>query len=259
MRVSSRLVPGVTSLLALSIVLSCAQNSVRPIDAELVTPSDQVFPSKVKVVHFVRHAEGHHNVAGKKSPLKGFLRSDLEDAQITPKGVSQCQKLRDESKQIISGAQLVVTSPMHRTMQTASHSFPHLVGKVPWVAVEHLRERTGLHPCDRRRPISEHKKVYEHIDFGQIIEDKDPLFSQYLLREPLSKVEERARAFLEWLHSREENEIVVVSHSNFLRILFQKVLCEDWAEFEKNPQEKFQHCELRTVVMRLPRLTAPPQ
>lgn len=208
-------------------------------------------PEKVKVVHFIRHAEGHHNVAGRQDPLKGYFRNDLEDAHITLDGMKQCEQLRERAQHLLSKSSLVVVSPMNRTIQTASHSFPYLIDKVPWVAVELVRERTGLHPCDKRRPIAEHRVTYPHISFDHIRSDHDPLFSQYILREPEDKVEERARAFMAWLAERDEQEVIVVSHGNFLRILFSNVLNtveEDYSESHGGAH--IGHCEIRTYSLR---------
>ena len=153
-------------------------------------------PSQRKTIHFVRHAEGYHNVAGRKDPIMGYLSEDLEDATLTAEGLEQCKRLHVGSEQKVARSQLIVVSPLNRTMQTATHCFPQLIDKVPWVAVECLRERTGLHPCDRRKSITEHKDTFTHIDFSAIVEDEDPLFWKYRLREPTSDVTARARQFM---------------------------------------------------------------
>lgn len=46
---------------------------------------------------------------------------------------------------------VVLVSPLLRTLQTATRIFGT---KVPMVAVEAVREAYGLHPCDRRSPVS---------------------------------------------------------------------------------------------------------
>ncbi|RYG96422.1 hypothetical protein EON65_54425 [archaeon] len=203
-----------------------------------------------KIVHFVRHAEGHHNVAARNDPLRGYLRNDLEDAHITEEGLKQCQELSEKMKHVTAHSQLLVVSPMSRTLQTASHSFPHLQHKIPWVSIECIRERTGLHPCDKRRALSVYKQQYTYVDFDHIHHEEDPLFPKYTLREPEEQVKARAREFLDWLASREEREIVVVSHSNFLRILLNQVL---QVELQHEDQGgKFANCEIKTYVLRLP-------
>lgn len=202
--------------------------------------------STTKIIHFVRHAEGHHNVAGRDDPLLGYLREDLEDASLTEQGVAQCKALRSESCKTVENAQLIVVSPMNRTMQTASISFAQLNGKIPWVAIEDLRERTGLHPCDRRRSISEHKVAYRHIDFSNVHEDKDPLYWKYRLREPNADVIVRAKRFMLWLKERPEKEIIVVTHHGYLLDLLGDVL----HSADPADAKDFKNCEMRTFMVR---------
>jgi broad specificity phosphatase PhoE len=202
--------------------------------------------TSIKTIHFVRHAEGHHNVAGKKDPLFGYRNEDLEDATLTEIGYEQCRLLKESNEEVVKNAQLLVVSPLRRTMQTATHSFPQLQGKIPWVAVECLRERTGLHPCDRRKSISEHQEHFNFIDFSEIKEDKDPLYYKFILREPDHDVTLRTRQFMEWLKNRPEDEIIVVSHHGYLMNLFQNSIVTT----EPNKNEKpFENCEIRSFVV----------
>lgn len=170
-----------------------------------------------------------------------YLREDLEDAHLSSLGATQCSDVGEKS--LHQTAELLVVSPMRRTLQTASQCFPHLVGSIPWIALESVREVTGLHPCDRRMPISYHAENHSHIDFSGIEHENDPMYHMYDTREPDDHVEKRATDFLLWLHSREENEIVVVTHSAFLRVLFQRIL------HPGNDHEKFENCEIRTVTI----------
>ena len=48
--------------------------------------------------------------------------------------------------------QLVVVSPLRRTLETATQAFGT---SVPMLAVELVREAHGAHPCDKRSPVSE--------------------------------------------------------------------------------------------------------
>lgn len=203
--------------------------------------------SRTKTIHFIRHAEGHHNVAGRKDPMFGYLREDLEDPSLTDNGVQQCKDLAAKSANVLSGAQLVVVSPMNRTMETATYCLPQLVGTIPWIAVENVREQTGLHPCDRRKTIGVHKDNFLHIDFTGIKSDKDPLYFKYRFREPNVDIALRARHFMRWLKERPESEIVVVSHHHYLQVLFHDVI--KTAEPDKDDVD-FKNCELRTFVVK---------
>lgn len=202
--------------------------------------------TNTKIIHFVRHAEGHHNVAGRKDPLFGYRNEALEDATLTDVGVEQCRILSTSSASAVTKAELLVVSPLRRTMQTATYSFPQLQGKIPWVAVECLREQTGLHPCDRRRSITEHKESFNYIDFSEIHDDVDPLYYKYTLREPKADVTLRTRQFMKWLQERPEKEIIVVSHHGYMMNLFHNSIKTAEPEKDDTP---FENCEMRSFVI----------
>ncbi len=136
---------------------------------------------------------------------------------------------------------------MHRTIQTALHSFPQLENKIPWLAIESIREQTGLHPCDKRKTISEHKLNYKSVVFDFVVQDADPLYDRYILREPDEHVARRCSEFLVWLGARPEREIIVVTHSAYLRHLFNRVLDSDSA----HDKREYRNCEMRSYVLRL--------
>ncbi|DBA66795.1 TPA: hypothetical protein ACH3X2_001936 [Trebouxia sp. C0005] len=68
-----------------------------------------------KTVHFIRHGEGFHNI--------GF--DGNEDAHLTPFGWSQAHGLHDHIQSLPTalGIQLIVVSPMVRTLETATGAF----------------------------------------------------------------------------------------------------------------------------------------
>ncbi len=201
------------------------------------------FGVKVKQIHFLRHAHGKHNEVGEVDYTQ-YQREDLVDAELTELGIQQCLRLKESMKPI--NPQLIVTSPMRRTLQTAVNSFPHLIESIPWIALECIREQTGFHPCDKRFPISHHRENYPFIDFGEIEHEDDPLYHLYEGREPNPDLDDRARQFLAWLEKRPESEILVVTHAAFLRGLIQRVL------FPNGEMERFDNCEIRSFVLYYP-------
>lgn len=150
---------------------------------------------RTKKIHFIRHAEGYHNLATKETGSNDcLLRGDepaaahhLYDSRLTAKGIAQAEALRTHLASRPSGARsftafdLVVVSPLTRTMETALHVFgqPREPGKPAFlthvdapknspeyasgvkvapprfVVREECRERWGHYVCDGRRSISE--------------------------------------------------------------------------------------------------------
>ena len=79
----------------------------------------------------IRHAEGTHNVAAREFGSDKILvnNPDFWDAPLTPTGVQQCLELRQALRvrpsqgRSFTHFDLVICSPLTRTLQTATHIF----------------------------------------------------------------------------------------------------------------------------------------
>lgn len=103
----------------------------------------------------------------------------------------------------------------------------------------------GMHPCDRRRTIALQKKDYPRIDFSNIISDKDPIYSSYTFREPETHCALRGKDFLEYLFTLDEKEVIVVTHSGFLKCLFKYVLKTQSAKEDG----RFSNCQMKSFIV----------
>ncbi|KAL7199607.1 hypothetical protein ACSBR2_021821 [Camellia fascicularis] len=197
---------------------------------------------RCKTLHIVRHAQGIHNVDGDKN-YKAYMSPEYFDAQLTPLGWQQVDNLRKhvQSCGLFKSIELVITSPLLRTMQTAVGVFggegytdkidalPLMVANAgnsdrpaisslnspPIIAVELCREHLGVHPCDRRRSISDYQCLFPAVDFS-LIESDDDLLWKANIRETKEELAARGMEFMNWLWTREEKEIAIITHSGFL-------------------------------------------
>ena len=80
------------------------------------------------------------------------------------------------------------------------------------------------------------------------LEDEDDTLWSSVDRETKQEMARRAYQFMKWLGNREQNEIVVATHSSFLFTLFHKVLVTDDEELLK----WFNTGEIRSVVVEFP-------
>eukprot|EP01084_Bolivina_argentea_P195727 335697_1 len=89
-----------------------------------------------RIIHIIRHAESEFNILANHQ-TEGFIPCVTKlDANLTDKGIQQAQMLGNRlSTEVVNGydhehplspknAQIVITSPLSRTIQTASHSLP---------------------------------------------------------------------------------------------------------------------------------------
>lgn len=132
--------------------------------------------------------------------MAAYTSWDFVDASLTETGWAQTLSLRRHFQQLAPPPSLdiVVVSPLTRTLQTACSVFgaplkdpaaisdaeedaPLLMlptpegrpaissrGAPPFVATELCREHMGLHPCDKRKNISEYRKTFPAVDFSQV-------------------------------------------------------------------------------------------
>ena len=241
---------------------------------------------RTKKVHFIRHAEGHHNVATSVSAgdhgvlLRGELPAsehEFYDARLTDRGIMQAHLLkkhlttRPSQGRPFTTFDLVVVSPLTRTLETARHIFGR--GRKPgtpafldpgsemnvnegvyghiaaprFLVREECRERFGHYVCDGRRPISQVIDEFSDFDFSEVAYDDDRFYSDE--RESDQACCDRALAFLEWLNRRPEKCIAVVTHSSFLRHLFGQFGENLAAADKKTIQQTTANCELRSIVM----------
>jgi broad specificity phosphatase PhoE len=185
---------------------------------------------------------------------EAYKSEEFEDAHLTEKGEAQCESLNVSCLEelTVKNAELLVVSPMRRTLATATKCFPTLVGKIPFLAHESIREQTGEHPCDRRRPITEHSVSYPHVDFSIIKDDEDPLYFKSIERESNESLALRAHDFFDWLAIRQETNIIVVTHSAFLRNTFNLVLDLDLELEDDERSGAFKNCEMKSYMITLP-------
>ncbi|GAX79677.1 hypothetical protein CEUSTIGMA_g7118.t1 [Chlamydomonas eustigma] len=206
-----------------------------------------------RLIHFIRHGQGDHNVAGELN-YQCYKSEQWFDAHLTQEGWKQATYLNAHLRQINLKPDLVIVSPLMRALETAVAAFgsmkqdlsvrdvplmsvgidgPHYVvdqrilSRNPQhiLAVELCREQLGVHPCDRRRRISEYRTLFPAVDWS-LIGDEEDILSTSDKRETKDEITARARQFLSMLLKRSERSIAVVTHSSFLKHLFLSLPAE---------------------------------
>jgi broad specificity phosphatase PhoE len=132
---------------------------------------------------------------------------------------AQCDELATHLENELPLAQkieLIVVSPMRRTLQTAQQGLGWLIKRgVPVVLRPEWQENSD-NPCDTGTDISTIAKEWPQFDWSTV----DPQFPAKTGVYEFSRqgLQERGIAARKWLRSRPEKVIAVVSHSGFLRV-----------------------------------------
>ncbi|KAJ6671053.1 BROAD-SPECIFICITY PHOSPHATASE YOR283W-RELATED [Salix viminalis] len=239
-------------------------------------PGPSLYPlHRCKTIHLVRHAQGVHNVEGEKN-YKAYMNPEYLDAPLTQLGWQQVDNLRKHvhASGLSKRVGLVVTSPLLRTLQTAVGVFggegykdqmtalPLMVANVgssgraaisshnspPFIAVEDCREHFGVHPCDKRHNVSDYQFLFPAVDFSLIETDEDVLWKADV-RETTEELAARGLKFYNWLWTRKEKEIAIVTHSGFLVHTLRAFGNDCHPSVKKEMCTRFANCELRSLVI----------
>ncbi|URE04089.1 PGAM [Musa troglodytarum] len=213
--------------------------------------SSSLFPlQRCKTVHLVRHGQGIHNVKGEKD-FRAYLSPELFDAPLTPLGWDQVDNLRKHIRAcgLYKKIQLVITSPLLRTMQTAVGVFggdSYTDGvNVPALMVENVgnssRPAISSLNCP---PFIAVESCREHL-----IENDEDILWKADVRETNEEVAARGVKFLNWLWTRKENEIVVVSHSGLLYHTLKMFGSDCHPIVKEEISKHLANCELRSMVL----------
>ncbi|OXV11469.1 hypothetical protein Egran_00770 [Elaphomyces granulatus] len=172
------------------------------------------------ILHCTRHAQGEHNVGG------AYF---IHDPSLTEVGYEQCRVL-EETFPYQSSIDVIVSSPLRRTLDTALCSFKPAISRgVKIVALPELQEISSV-ASDTGSEVSMLEK-----EFSKQIGPSGPIIDLSLLDErwyvkegkytPSSEaLIARAKAARQWLRARPEKVIVVVGHGGFLHYL-----TNDWS------------------------------
>ncbi|RWR74071.1 phosphoglycerate mutase-like protein 1 isoform X1 [Cinnamomum micranthum f. kanehirae] len=213
--------------------------------------STTLFPShRCKTLHLVRHAQGFHNVEGEKNP-EAYLSPALFDAHLTPLGWEQVGNLRKHVHEcgLTRRIDLVIVSPLLRTMQTAVGVFggEDYVNGVDVPPLMIANAGSSEHPAISSLncpPFLAVETCREHL----IESDEDILWTTEK-READEELAARGMRFINWLWTRKEKEIVIVTHSGFLFHTLKGFGNDCHPSVKQEIGKHFANCELRSMVL----------
>jgi broad specificity phosphatase PhoE len=191
--------------------------------------------STKKIVYYMRHFEALHNI----QPYNYSIR----DPELSPLGQTQALTAIESVKNI-SSIDLIVCSPLIRTLQTYLLVFNNR-RNLPLVIHPDLQE-VCTEPCDIGSPVDDLKIKFpilldELNTFGQAFGDKEWLdkINPENIYSP-KQIQERAKRFHNWLVNRSEKHIFVISHNIMLQQLLQDTSTQK-ISFKNGEIKKIEH------------------
>jgi len=189
-----------------------------------------------QTLYFIRHAQAEHNPVVDKYGKDILTDWKYFDAKLTNKGIEQRKDILKE-KELLEEVDIIFVSPLHRTLETSEILYDL---EKPIVALEIVRERVGVRPCDKRKSITTQKLRFPKIDFSLCKDDEDKLW-KLEHRETEEELKERIKKFLEWVKKTQYKKIVIITHNGYILRLCNKVLGKK--------VEKVNNCEMFKVII----------
>ncbi|GAA5988885.1 hypothetical protein JCM11641_002110 [Rhodosporidiobolus odoratus] len=173
-----------------------------------------------KIIYFTRHAQAEHNVDEDYT---------IRDAPLTKLGRQQSANLlEDTENEFQKDAELLVTSPLKRPMQTMIIGYAPLRERLekegkPVVVMPELQEVNAL-PCDTGSPEASLSSDPEFtgLDFSPLSASEKVWDVEWTSKQGIydpERAQERCKWVRNWLRDRKEKKIVVVAHGDVLRCI----------------------------------------
>lgn len=187
-----------------------------------------------KTIYCIRHGLSLHNQLYHKYGSKTFYDKDYFDTPLLPEGRLQADLL-NKNWEDINKIELVIVSPLKRTLETANIIFNNI--KVPIIALENSREfPLGLHTCNKRSNKEELELLYPHINFDDLKSNKDNLWNSEE-EENIDSLNLRIKLIKNYIKNRPEKNIAFVNHSSFIGQMKDKHI-----KYLDNGEEELKHC-----------------
>ncbi|KAI3978628.1 hypothetical protein MKX01_015803, partial [Papaver californicum] len=191
-----------------------------------------------------------HNVEGEKNH-DAYLSEKLFDAQLTPLGWQQVDNLCKHITEcgIDKKVELVIVSPLLRTLQTAVGAFG-AGNYVDGIDVTPLMVANGGN-SNRSAISSLNIPPFLAVELcrERLIENEDDVLWKADVREADKSLAARGMQFINWLCTRKEKEIAVVTHSGFLFHTLSAFGKDCHPTVQQEICKFFANCELRSVVI----------
>ncbi|KAK6526150.1 hypothetical protein TWF281_011186 [Arthrobotrys megalospora] len=217
-----------------------------------------------RIVHLVRHAQGHHNIN-----WQHYIR----DPTLTETGHSQCRLLASTFPHHDTITH-VICSPLKRTIQTTLESFHPTIARLSKsnpefkIPTDPYFQETGEWECDIGSSVPELQKFVENFEESEDSKSSTAKIQGYeyhthLDFSPVSKsapdwpqkngifaaknVETRGSYAREYLYNNfgNEDEVLIVSHGGYLH-----VLTEDWDSYDEMKGTAWENTERRSFVVK---------
>ena len=187
-----------------------------------------------KTIYCIRHGLSLHNLLYHKYGSDIFTSPDYIDTMLLPQGKNQALELANTWENI-NDIELVIVSPLKRTLQTAYNIFKNT--NIPIIALENSREYPmGKHTCNKRSNREELEILYPTINFEDLKDNNDKLWTENE-EESIESLNNRINIIKKYIKNRSEKNIAFVNHSSFIG-----QMKDNHIKYLENGEQELKHC-----------------
>ena len=187
-----------------------------------------------KLLYCIRHGIAEHNLNYYKYGVQTFYDPTYTDTSLVNEGYEQAIQLRNTWSELNS-IELVIVSPLKRTLQTAVEIFKH--HNAPIISLECCREYPmGKQTCNKRSPKKILETKYPFINFDDLQMNEDNLWLPHR-EESIDELEQRISQLKDFISGRPETKIALVNHNSFIGQLKDKEI-----KYMENGKQELLHC-----------------
>ncbi|GAX13697.1 hypothetical protein FisN_2Hh554 [Fistulifera solaris] len=207
----------------------------------------------------VRHGQATHNPRAEAAKQAGcsfeeFLEwmrlDDSHDSPLTELGREQGANVGNQCQHLLSGVEMVISSPLSRCLDTANLVAPPTkLTSAKRVVYENFREINGKLLNAKRRKKSELEKLYPEWSFDDLQSNHDDSWVATEL-ESVESCQQRGLTGFHWLTTLPVQSLLLVCHGGILHytLAHDSIVLHDKRQYsatDRKVDARFENCELR--------------
>ncbi|GAX11025.1 hypothetical protein FisN_2Lh554 [Fistulifera solaris] len=215
-------------------------------------------PAAFQELFIVRHGQATHNPRAEAAKQAGcsfeeFLEwmrlDDSHDSPLTELGTEQGASVGKQYQHLLSGVEMVISSPLSRCLDTANLVAPPTTTTAKRVVYENFREINGKLLNAKRRNKSELQKLYPEWSFDNLQSNHDDSWVATEL-ETVESCQQRGVAGFQWLTTLPVRSLLLVCHGGILHytLAHDNIVLRDKRQIttvNRQVDARFENCELR--------------
>lgn len=185
----------------------------------------------MKNIICIRHGYSYHNMLSEKYGDIAYLMPECFNSPLLKQGIEEATKLRENELEKLKEIDIVLVSPLIRTLQTAQIIFGGLNKNMLVLDILKEYSDTTAETPNKRKNKTELMIEFPEFNYTELNTEEDLSWNSERF-ETIEELTNRITTFIEYLKDININNICVVGHTDFLsKLIYGKI-------------ENLEHCHI---------------